>query len=155
MQIYINIPRNHCTVRESWNPIWVRPMTYQIDSYCYLGWHLGLTGDDKDWSAKYHGNMTVWDMRAWCWRPNLPVRQHYKVAMRAHCLKSVPVLIWPLMLIGRKVTIKKATIQVLIYIVILTHQWTANTLLFSQNLLTVIFDFTLAGIHCQNTTSIT
>ena len=32
----------------------------------------------------------------------VPVRQHYKVAMSAHCRRSVPVLIGPEMLLGYK-----------------------------------------------------
>ena len=31
--------------------------------------------------------MTEWDSRSWCWRPVVPLRQHYKVTMCAHCHK--------------------------------------------------------------------
>ena len=34
---------------------------------------------------------------------------YYKVAMSVHCHKSVPVLIWPYMLLGRKITITTIT----------------------------------------------
>ena len=50
--------------------------------------------------------MTEWDIRSWCWQPDLPVGQHYKVPMSVHCHKSVPVQIWPKMLLGRKTTNK-------------------------------------------------
>ena len=38
-------------------------------------------------------NVTEWDSGLWCWWSGVPVRQHYKVVMSAHCHKSVPVLI--------------------------------------------------------------
>ena len=41
------------------------------------------------------------EIRSWCWQPNFPFGEHYIVAMSAHCHKSVPLLIWPLMLPGR------------------------------------------------------
>ena len=34
-----------------------------------------------------------WDIRSWCWHPDLPVVQCYKVTMNAHHHKSVPVLL--------------------------------------------------------------
>ena len=40
-------------------------------------------------------NVTEWHIRSWYWRPGLPVRRLYKVAMSAHYCKSLPVLIWP------------------------------------------------------------
>ena len=38
-------------------------------------------------------NVTELDIRLWCWWPGIPVGQYYKVAMNAHCHKTVPVLI--------------------------------------------------------------
>ena len=45
-------------------------------------------------------------IKSWYWWPCLPVEQHYKVAVGAHCYKSVPILIWTYMLPGHKTTNK-------------------------------------------------
>ena len=42
--------------------------------------------------------------RSSCQRPGVPVRQHYKVTIGAHCHKSVPVLKWRYILLGCKTT---------------------------------------------------
>ena len=48
---------------------------------------LGLIGSVS------RGNMTGWDIKSSCWRPGLPMGYLYKLAMIAHCQKSVFILI--------------------------------------------------------------
>ena len=72
----------------------------KIDSCRFLARCSVLSGEGKDWLVQCHDNAAELDIRSWCWRPDLPVGQHYKVAMSAHCHKSVAIL----MLLGRKIT---------------------------------------------------
>ena len=51
--------------------------------------------EGNDCLAQYHDSMTEWNITSWCRPPGLPVGQHYKVAMRAHCHKSVFVVMRP------------------------------------------------------------
>ena len=67
----------------SLNPSQVKQMTYAIDTR-YLAWHSTLIGYGKDWLAQYQDNVTLWDSMSWCQQPDLPVEQHYKVAMSVH-----------------------------------------------------------------------
>ena len=76
-------------------PSRVKRMTYKMYTCDFLAWHFVLIGLDKDWLAQCQGNVIEWDIRSWCWQPYFPVEQHYKVAICAHCHKSVPVLMWP------------------------------------------------------------
>ena len=55
----------------------------------------------------------AWDTWSWCWWPGVPMRQHYKVTMSVHCHKSVPILIWPDMLLGRKQQTNKSYHQMI------------------------------------------
>ena len=56
----------------------LNPMICKIVTCYYLPWYSALLGYGKDWLA--HDNVTEWDIRLWCRRPGVPVRQHYKVA---------------------------------------------------------------------------
>ena len=47
------------------------------------------------------GQGMVWSVRI-MWLFALPVGKHYKVTISAHCHKSLPVLLWPYMLLGQK-----------------------------------------------------
>ena len=69
-----------------------QPMTYQIDTCCFLAWRSALIG--QDWLTQCQDNVTEYDIRSWCWWPDFIIGQHYKVTMSAHCHKLVPVLIW-------------------------------------------------------------
>ena len=73
----------------------VKLMTYKIDTYCLLAWHLALLGKDKDWFTLCQDNVTEWDIRSWYWWSDFPVGQHYKVSMDMHCRKVAPILIGP------------------------------------------------------------
>ena len=48
----------------------------------------------KGWFAQYQDNVTESEIESCCRWPDLPVGQHYKVTMNAHCHKSVPVVVW-------------------------------------------------------------
>ena len=85
-------------------PMAYKPMTYKIDSFHFPVWCSALLEYGKDWLAQCQNNVTGWNIRTWCWQHDFPVRQHYKFTMSAHCHKSVPVMIWPEMLLGRKRT---------------------------------------------------
>ena len=84
---------------ESSVPGRVKSMTYKIDTYYLLAWHWTLMRQgcqDKYWLAR-QDNLTQWDstIGSWCWWPEFPVGQHYKVGMSVHCRKSIAVLTWP------------------------------------------------------------
>ena len=83
----------------------VKSMTYTIDNCRYAAWRLTYyIGQGQDWLAQCQNNVSVWDIRSWCWWPGFPVGQHYKFAMSAYCHKLVPVLIRPQRLLGCKTT---------------------------------------------------
>ena len=66
----------------------------KIDTCRALAWHSALLRYGKVWFAQCQDNMTEWYSRSWCWQPGVPVKQHYKVTMSAHChmLVLVPLL---------------------------------------------------------------
>ena len=64
-------------------------MAYQTDTCRYLPQRSTLIGYDNNWFAQYQANVTEWDIRSCCWQPDLPLGQHYNVAMRVQCQKSV------------------------------------------------------------------
>ena len=74
----------------------------KIYMHCFLSKDLTLLGSRKDWLGKCQDSVTEWDIRSWCSWTGLPEGQHYKVAMSAHCHKSVPVLIWAELLLRGK-----------------------------------------------------
>ena len=61
---------------------------FKIDTCHFPASRLALLGSSKDWLAQCQDNVTEWDTRSW-W-PGFPVRQHYKIGMRALSHKSVP-----------------------------------------------------------------
>ena len=67
-----------------------QPNYFKIDTCCFLVQCLSLLGYCKDWLAQNQDNETEWDSRSCCQMPDVPVRQHYKVAVIVHCHKSVP-----------------------------------------------------------------
>ena len=69
----------------------------------------------KDWLAQCQDNATEWDIRLWCWRSHLPVRQHYEVIISTYCHTSWTILIWPPMLPGCKTPTIKPTNKNLAY----------------------------------------
>ena len=75
---------------------------FKMDTCCFLAWRLELLRYGKDWLAQCQDKVTESDNRSWCLRPGVPVRQHYQVTMSVHCHKSVPILIWPYMLLRCK-----------------------------------------------------
>ena len=75
------------------NPGRVKLMTLKIHTYYHLTWNLALLGYNKNWLSQNQDNVTVLEIGSLCWRPGLPVEQHYKVSMSVHCHKSVPILI--------------------------------------------------------------
>ena len=68
----------------------VKAMTYIIDTW--LVGRSSLIGYGKDWSCQYQDNVTEWDIEPWCWWPDRPGEQHYKVLINVDCHKLVPVL---------------------------------------------------------------
>ena len=75
---------------EHWSRVWeivssssgrVKPMTYNIDTCCFLAKCSALLGQGQDWLAQCQDTVTEWGIGSWCWRPGFPVEQHYKVAM--------------------------------------------------------------------------
>ena len=62
----------------------------KIDTCRLLAWRSALLGSGKDWLAQCQDNATEWDSRSWCWQSDVPVRQHYEVALSVHCNKLVP-----------------------------------------------------------------
>ena len=72
----------------------VKPMTYKIDTCCFLARCSALLGEGKDWLAQCEDNVIEWDFRSWCRWPGFPVGQHYdEIAISARCQKSVPIVI--------------------------------------------------------------
>ena len=72
------------------NPGWVKPMTYNI---CYLLLPSQVLGIIRtSWLSVRI--MSLSGTLSWCWQPDFPMRQHYKVAMSMRCHKLVSVLIW-------------------------------------------------------------
>ena len=57
----------------------------------FLARCLVLLGKGKDWLAQCQDNVTEWGIKSWHWRFGFSLGQHYKVTMRAHCHKSVPI----------------------------------------------------------------
>ena len=92
------------TLLEPWSS---QTNDFTIDACHFLAWRSALLGQGKDWLAQCLDNVTELDGRSWCWRPGLPLMQHYKDAMSVHCQKSVSILIWPLMFLGCKTTTSK------------------------------------------------
>ena len=89
---------------------WMAEMSIASISSFGASGHSDLTGSNPDRVKIYtchfiarcrsllrygNDNVTECDIRSWCWCPGLPVAQHYKVVIGAHCHRSVPVLIWP------------------------------------------------------------
>ena len=64
-----------------------------IVTCCFLARSLTLLEQGEDWLAWNLDNITEWDSRSWFLQPDLPDRQHYKVAFIVHCHKSVIILI--------------------------------------------------------------
>ena len=73
------------------NPFSSQTSDLKMDTYRFLARHWASLGKGRGWLAQCPDNVTEWDIRSSCWRPGLPVGQHYK-SMSAHCHKSVPVL---------------------------------------------------------------
>ena len=67
----------------------VKRMMYKIDTRHFLVWSLALIGQGKDWLAQCDDNVTVWDIGSWCQWSDLPVGQHYKVAISVCALSQV------------------------------------------------------------------
>ena len=44
----------------------VKPMTYKIDTRCFMAWCSALIGQCEDWLAQGQDNVTEWDIRSWC-----------------------------------------------------------------------------------------
>ena len=80
-------------IRESRSsvPSRVKPMTSKIQT-CHFLTLSALVGSLRDWLPVWWGNVTGWDIISWYWWPDFPMEQRYKVAMSAHCHKSVPIL---------------------------------------------------------------
>ena len=78
----------------------VKPITYKIDTCCYLVWWSTLLGLQKNWLAQ--DNVSKCDIRLWWWRPDPPVGQHYKITTSEHHHRWVPILLWTYMLPGCK-----------------------------------------------------
>ena len=54
----------------------------QLPKYLYLSLPsqvLGIIriGQGKDWLAQRQDNEAEWDIRSWCWWPDLAIGQHY------------------------------------------------------------------------------
>ena len=60
-----------------------------------------LLGQNKNWLAQCHDNVTEWYIRSWCWRPGLPAGQYYKAVIGVHWHQSVTVMSQCQMLSGR------------------------------------------------------
>ena len=56
-----NVPMQK--VRSS-NPVQVKPMTYKIDTFYYLAWHLALLELDKDLLAQQQDNVSKWEIKS-------------------------------------------------------------------------------------------
>ena len=67
-----------------------KPMTYKTDTFNCVAWCSALIEQVKDWLAQHQDKVTLQDVTSWCQWHGLPMRQHYKVAMCAHCRKSGP-----------------------------------------------------------------
>ena len=71
-----------------------------------LNWYLLLPtlvlGIIRMGLAQCQENVAEWASRSWCEWPDTPVKQHYNVTLSVHCHKSLCVLVWPYMLLGRK-----------------------------------------------------
>ena len=72
----------------------VQPKTYCVHICGLLAWYLTLLQQRNDWFSQCQVNVTEWDIGSWwCW-PHFQVGQHYKVAIRPHRHKSVPIMPW-------------------------------------------------------------
>ena len=85
---------------------WDKPMAYTMNACPFLARCSALLGWGTDWFVQRQDTVTAWDIRSWCWWPGFPVGRHYKITTRAHCHKTILVLIWPHMLLGCKTTNK-------------------------------------------------
>ena len=56
----------------------------KIDTCHLLVKSSALLGYGKDWLTKFQDNVTEWGIRSWCWQPDPPMWQHYKVIMSVH-----------------------------------------------------------------------
>ena len=61
MEAMVKLVENQLPVRKvgNLNLSRVKPITYKIDTCCYLAWRSALIGYDKDWFVQYHNNVTV------------------------------------------------------------------------------------------------
>ena len=44
----------------------LKPMNYEIDTWCVLARHLAITGQSKDGFTQSQDNVTEWDIGLWC-----------------------------------------------------------------------------------------
>ena len=66
-----------------------RDMGNKLMNFITLASDLSVATLEMD--TQGHDNVTTWDIGSQCRRPDLPVRQHSKVTMSAHCSKSIPI----------------------------------------------------------------
>ena len=55
-----------------------------------------------DWLVQYQNNVTEWDLESRVRQPGLLMGQDYKVPLSSHYHKSVPIMVYLKMLLGRK-----------------------------------------------------
>ena len=68
-------------------------MTYKIDTYPYLAWHMELLEYGKDWLTQDLDTVTEWAVRSWKQWPGLTVEPQYKAIRNVHCHNHIIIII--------------------------------------------------------------